>query len=133
MSSKVLKEYKKNCLIINDKQSVRITIDSIRFKNYSKQLAVPFKIYDDFECDLKGDRNNSSFTEKHQDHIAGSFAYKVVCINNKLSKKVVLYKERNAISRFIKAVLQEYDYCKKVIRKHFNKNLIMPAEEEKFQ
>ena len=62
-------------------------------------------------------KNNGSYTEKYQDHIPCSFAYKVVCVDNKFSKKVV----------------KEYDYCKKVVKKHFNKNLIMSAEEERFQ
>ena len=46
---------------------VRLKSGSIRFKNYFKQLAVPFKIYADFDCLLKGlkssDVNNSSYTE----------------------------------------------------------------------
>ena len=42
----------------------------------------------------------------------------------------MLYKRKNTISRFIKAILKEYDYCKKVIKKHFNKNLIMSTKEE---
>ena len=32
--------------------------------------------------------------------------------------------------KFIKAILKEYEYCKKVIKKHFNKNLILSEEEE---
>ena len=112
-------------MIINRKQSIKLKSGSIRFKNYFKQISVPFKIYADFECLLKGvqssDENNSSYTEKYQDHIPCCFAYKVVCINNKFSKKVVLYRGKNAISRFIEAILKEYDYCKKVIKKHFNK------------
>ena len=70
--------HKENCLIINGKQSVKLKRGSIRFKNYLKQLAVPFKIYADFECLLKGtkssDKNNSSYTEKYEDHITCSFA-----------------------------------------------------------
>ena len=30
-------------------------------------------------------------------------------------------------------ILKEYQYCKKVMKKHFNKNLIMSEEEEQFQ
>ena len=135
---KVLIKHKKNCLIINGKQSVRLKRGSIRFKNYFKQLAVPFKIYADFECLLKGvkssDKNNSSYTRKYQDHIPCSFAYKVVCIENKFSKRAALYTRRNAVYRFIEAILKEYNYCKKVIKRHFNKNLIISAEdEERFQ
>ena len=39
-------------------------------------------------------------------------------------------REKNAIYRFIEAILTEYYYCKKIIKKHVNKNLIMSAEEE---
>ena len=128
-------EHKENCLIINGKQSVKLKGGSISFKNYFKQLPVPFKIYADFECLLKGvkssDKNNGSRTEKYQDHNPCSFAYKTVCVDNKFSKRVVLYREKNAAYRFIEAILNEYDYCKKMIKKHFNKNLIMSAEEEK--
>ena len=59
--------------------------------------------------------------------------YKVACVDNKFSKKVIVYRGKNAAYRFIEAILKEYDYCKKMIRKLFNKNLIMSAEEEKFQ
>ena len=51
--------------------------------------------------------------QKYRDHIPCSFAYKVVCVDNKFSKKVVLYSEKNVVYRFIKAILEEYDYCKK--------------------
>ena len=46
-------------------------------------------------------------------------------------KKVVLYRGKNAIGRFIGAILEEY-YCQKIIS-HFNKNLaISAAEEERY-
>ena len=54
-------------------------------------------------------------------------------VDNKFSKKVVLYRGKNAVYKFIKAILEEYDYCKKMMKKHFIKNLIMTAEEERFQ
>ena len=37
-------------------------------------------------------------------------------------------KKKNAVYKFIGAILKEYNYCKK--KKHFNKNLIMSVEEE---
>ena len=40
------------------------------------------------------------------------------------------FRGENAAYEFIKAILKEYWYCKKVIKKHFNKNLIMNEEEE---
>ena len=52
-SGKILIKHKENCLVINGKQSVKLKSGSISFKNYVKQLPVPFKIYADFECILK--------------------------------------------------------------------------------
>ena len=50
----VLIKHKENCLSINDKQSVKIEKGIIEFENYFKQMPVPFKIYADFECNLRG-------------------------------------------------------------------------------
>ena len=36
----------------------------------------------------------------------------------------------NAACELIKAILKEYEHCKKVMKKHFNKNLIITEEEE---
>ena len=49
-SERILTEHKENCLIINGKQCVKLSEGSIIFKNYSRQIPVPFKIYADFEC-----------------------------------------------------------------------------------
>ena len=69
--------------------------------------------------------------KKYQDHIPCSFAYKLVCADNKYSKKIVLYRGRDAVNKFIREILREHSYCRKVMKKHFNKNLIMSAEENK--
>ena len=49
-SKKVWIELKENWLIINGKQNVQLKSGSIIFKNYCKQLPIPFKISADFEC-----------------------------------------------------------------------------------
>ena len=49
-SEKGFIEYTENCLVINDKQTVKLGKCSISFKNYFKQLPAPFKIYAGFEC-----------------------------------------------------------------------------------
>ena len=96
---------------------------------------MPFKIYADFESVLKrihsdDTNNNASSTKKYQEHIPYSFAYKVVCFDNKFSKPVVLYRGKSAGNKFIEAILKENEYCKKMksILKHFNKNLVMSGE-----
>ena len=138
-SEKVLTEHKEVCLEINGKQIVKLRSGLIKLKYYFKQLAVPFKIYADFECNVKRVKcsnrsENTSYTEKYWDHIPCSFAYKVVCVDDKFSKPVVLYRGENAVYKFIDAILKEYDHCKEVTKKRFNKNLVMSAkDEEKFQ
>ena len=43
---------------------------------------------------------------------------------------MVAFRGENAPYKFIEAILKKYEYCKKVMIKHFNKNLIMSEEEE---
>ena len=52
-SKNVLTKHKEVCLSINGAQSVRLEKGTIEFKNYFKQIPVPFKIDADFECNLK--------------------------------------------------------------------------------
>ena len=114
------KKHKKVCLKINGKQSVKLRSCLIKFKNHFKQLAAPFKIDADFESVLKGvqscnsnnnnssssnnnnnnnnnndsnnnNNNNASYIKMYREHIRCSFAYKVVCIDDRFSKQVVLY------------------------------------------
>ena len=130
-SESVLIKHKENCLSINGKQSVKLEKGIIKFENYFKQIPVPFKIYADFECNLKSvECNEGSYTKKYQDHIPCSFAYKVVCVDDRFTKRIVVYRGENVAYEFIKAILKEYRYCRKVMNKHFNKNLINSEEEE---
>ena len=52
-SKNVLTEHKEDCLSINGKQSVKVEKGTIEFENYFKQIPVSFKIYADFDCNLK--------------------------------------------------------------------------------
>ena len=126
----MLIKHKKDCLSFNGKQSVKLEEGIIEFENYFKQIPVPFKIYADFECNLKGvESYEGSYTKKYQDHVPCSFAYKFICIDDKFTKPIVFYRAESAAYEFTKAIYKEYKHCKKVIKKHFNKNLIMCEEE----
>ena len=119
---------------INGAQSVKLEKGTTKFKNCFKQKPVPFKVYADFEWNLdRVESYEGSYSKKYQDHIPCSFAYKLVCVDDKFSKPIVVFSSGNAAFKFIKAILKEYEYCKKVMKKHFNKNLITTGEEEKFQ
>ena len=47
-------KHKEDCLSINSKLSVKLEEGTIEFENYSKQIPVPFKVYANFECNLRG-------------------------------------------------------------------------------
>ena len=75
----MLIEHKAVCLSINGAQSVRLEKGAIKFKNYFKQILAPFKVYADFECNLKSAESyGGSYSKNYQDHIPCSFAYKLV-------------------------------------------------------
>ena len=57
-----------------------------------------------------------------------------MCTDNKYSKDIVLYRGKNPVLKFINCSFKECGYCRSVMKKHFNKNLVMTAEEnEKFE
>ena len=110
----VLRKHKEICLSINGKQSAKLEEGIIKLEDYFKQIPVRFKIYADSKCNLKSVKcNEGSYTEKYQDHIPCSFAYKIVCIDDRFSKTHFIYRGENAAYEFIKVILEEYKYCKK--------------------
>ena len=130
-SENVLMKHKEDCLSISGQQSINLEKGTIEFKNYFKQLPVPFNIYADFECNLKiVECYEGTYTKKYHVHVPCSYAYKVVCVDDRFSKPIVVYRGINAAYEFIKAILQERKYCKKIMKDQFNKNLTMTEEEE---
>ena len=80
---------------------------------------------------LKSVKSNEGFyTERYQEHISCSFSHKLVCVDNKFSKPIVVSRGENADYKFIEAILKEYEYCIKIMKKPFNNNLIMTEKEE---
>ena len=130
-SKNLLIKHKENCLSINGKQSVKVEKGIIDFENYFKQIPVPLRIYADFQCNLRRvESYEGSYTKIYQDHSPCSFAYKVFCVDDRFTKRIVIYRGDNAAYEFVKAILTEYKYCKNVMNKHFNKNLIMSEKEQ---
>ena len=68
--------------------------------------------------------------KKYQDHVRCGFAYKLICLDDEFTKPIVVFRGENATYKFIEATLKEFEYCKKVMEKHFNKNLNMSEKEE---
>ena len=138
-SENILLEQGRDCLLINGSENLKLEKGFIEFKNCNKQIPAPFKIYADFECLFKNvdcgvDNDCFSYTKKYQDDIPCSFAYKLACLDSKFSKDIVVYRIKNAVSKFIKCIFEEYGYCRSVVKKHFNNNLAMTAEQnEEFE
>ena len=112
----------------------------LKFNNFHKQQPVPFVIYADFEAiteKISGcqPNNNKSYTEAYQKHTDCGYGYKVVCCyDDKYSKPITIYRGEKAVYKFMEAMLEEVKYCKKVMKKEFNKPLRMTKEdEEEFQ
>ena len=108
----------------------------MKFENFHKQLPVPFVIYADFEAitekiDSCQPNDQKSYTEKYQKHTDCGFAYKLVCCyDNKFSKPVHLYRGKNAVYKFLEAMLDEVNYCEKTKKEHFNQPMNLTSDEE---
>ena len=62
------------------------------------------------------------------------FCYRVVCIDDKFSKPIVLFRGGNDVYKFIQAIHKEYHYYQQIIKRNLNKKLVLYAEdEERFQ
>ena len=107
-SESVLIKHEEDCLSISGQQSINLKKGTIEFKNYFKQLPVPFKIYADFECNLKNvECYEGTYTKKYHEHVPCSYTFKVVCIDDRFSKPTVVYRGENAAYKFIKAIFEE--------------------------
>ena len=134
----VLTEHKNNCISINGQQAINMPEkgEKVYFKNHHKQLPVPFVIYADFEAlteKIQGcqQNNDKSYTEAYQKHTDCGYGYKVVCCNDdKYSKPVQIHRGENAVYKFMENMLEEVNWCKSIMKKHFNKPLEMTKENE---
>ena len=138
-SDRVLINHKDICIQVNGTQAIKMpTKDNniLKFNNFHKQQPVPFVIYADFEaitekihgCQQEGKK---SYTEAYQKHTDCGYGYKVVCCyDDKYTKPIQLYIGENAVYKFMENILEEVKWCKKVMKKHFNKPLKMSNEDE---
>ena len=139
-SERVLTDHKENCIQVNGTQAIKmLTKDDniLKFNNFHKQLPVPFVIYADFEAiteKIHGCQPNDdkSYTEAYQRHTDCGYGYKVVCCyDDKYTKPIQIYRGEKAVYKFMEAMLDEVKYCKKIMKKYFNKPLRMTEDDEK--
>ena len=93
-----------------------------------------FVIYADFER-IPVSANNGklnleeSYTNKYEKQIACSYGYKLVCVDDKFSKPFKTYLGKDTVYNFINNMIEESKYCSEVMKKHFNKELVMTKED----
>ena len=93
-----------------------------------KKMKSLFMIYADFESILVPGNNGKQnpeepYTNKYQKHIACSYRYKLVCVDDKFSKPFKTYLGKDAVYNFVNSIIEESKYCNEVMKKHFTKNL----------
>ena len=142
-SERVLNNHKDNCIQVNGTQAVKMAgkdNNISKFNNFHKQQQVPFVIYADFEAVTEKisscqPKNDKSYTNTYQKHTDCGYGYKIVCCyDDKYSKPIIIYRGEKAVYKFMEAMLEEVKYCKKVMKKAFNKPLKMTkGDEEEFQ
>ena len=70
-----------------------------------------------------------SYTNKYQKHAACCYAYKLVCVDDKFSKPFKSYLGKDAVYNFISSMIEKSKCCSDVMKKHFNKELVMPKKD----
>lgn len=109
---------------------------TVQFQDHHRQMQVPFVIYPDFEAlteKVSGCQPNSdqSYTHKYQPHTACSYGYNLVCCHDdEYSKPVRIYRGEEPVNKFIHEMLNKVEHCKDVMKRQFNKPLVMSDDEE---
>ena len=99
----ILNKHKEQCLLINENQTVKYEIGTIKYKIFDKQIPIPFKIYADTECLLKRiDIKQGKYTKLYQGHTPNSICAKLVCIDNRFTLPTIIFEGKNFINKFIK-------------------------------
>ena len=142
-SERVLNNHRNNCIQVNGVQAVKMPDKDnniLKFNNFHKQQQVPFVIYADFEAiteKISGCKpnNDKSYTEAYQKHTDCGYGYKVVCCyDDQYTKPVQIYRGEKAVYKLMEKMLEEVNYCKKVMKTSFNKPLKMTKNnEDEFQ
>ena len=123
-NKEILNSHRERCLSINDTQAVKYETGTIKFKNFNKQIPIPFISYADSECSLKTvDINKGQYTKLYQKHIPNSIGAKLVCIDNEFTLPTKIFTGRNSIKEFIKWGFEQQNYCNQIVNKHSNKKL----------
>ena len=103
----------------------------IHFKNYHKQLPVPFVIYADFEAITKRYKVVNQLISHTLNAINPMKTVDSAVMMINTQNQFNIYRGENAVHNFMAEMLCEVKWCKKVIINNFNKLLKMTNEDER--
>ena len=91
-------------------------------------------IYADFEIILVPKDNGKlnpeeSYTKEYQKNIACSYGCKIVCVDDEFSMPFKSYLGKDSVYNFINSMIGKSKYCNDVMKKHFNKELVMTKKD----
>ena len=106
----------------------------VKLTKYERKRKSTFMIYTDFESILVAQDNGNkhpeeSYANKHQKHIACSYGSQLACVDDKFSKSFKIYLGEDGVWNFINNMIEESKYCTDVMKKLFNKDLMMTKED----
>ena len=115
VTARSLAEHKPYCQTHNDNDKW------LTFKNYGKQLSSPFVIYADFECLLPKVQSCNPNPEKSstipvEKHVPCRYCYKIVSCNPLYSKPAVVYRGKDPVIHFLKALEKESIDIAKIVK-----------------
>ena len=107
----------------------------VTLKNYERKKS-PFIIYADFGSilvpeNIEEQNPKESYTNKYQKKTTCSYGYKLVYVDDNFSKHFKTYLGKYSVYNFIISVIETSKYCSDVMKKHFNKELVMTKEDKR--
>ena len=119
----ILESNIKDCFKINGKQRILKPKkgEYVNVKNYQMKIMKiksPFIIHADFKSKIQ----KSLIQTNIKTYCC--YGYKLVCVGDKFSKAFHFH--------FINSMIEESKYCSDVMKKHFNKELLMTKEENEY-
>ena len=99
---------------INGKQSVKLEKGTIEFETYFKQIPVPFKIYANFECNLRGvESYEGSYTKSIKITFLVVLRTKFFVLMIGLLSQLLFLEEKMLLMNLLKQFLQSTSTTKK--------------------
>ena len=99
---------------INGKQSVKLGKGIIEFENYFKQILVLFKIYTDFECNLRGvESYDGSYTKNIKITFLVVLLRKLFVLMIGLLSKLLFIEVKTQLMNLSKQFLRSINIAKK--------------------